>query len=407
MLYNIISLPVGFRFGQRARHSCAVAGAKLRGNMYSVSEHWATVQPTLFPSLEDELGELGEDERLFVKVAEELDLDAIIGRKGKWKRKWTGRPPASATAIFKAFVFKAVFNFPTTSALVASIRSAPRHRRLCGWEALGEVPSESSFSLYFDDFAEDGTALLAFNAFVAKVSEGRVAMNASFDSTKVEARERAATSGEKAAALEAARVRAEIADGKADPNALALQRRRDAQKNVSLLPTLCDRGRKRDSKGNAECWTGYKLHLAVVDGDIPVGAVLTSASMHDSKAMIPLMQDADGRLEYRYCLADAAYDAREIRECCGDLDHVTVIDGNRRRGGDAAKLSATEAERRVRIVPADKARYRARSGVERVNGHLHDAHGGRFVRVRGAKKVFLHLLFGLLVIAVEQASAIL
>ena len=70
---------------------------------------------------------------------------------------------------------------------------------LCGWEALGEVPSESSFSRYFDDFAEDGTALLAFNAFVAKVSEGRVAMNASFDSTKVEARERAATSGEKAA----------------------------------------------------------------------------------------------------------------------------------------------------------------------------------------------------------------
>ncbi len=29
---------------------------------------------------------------------------------------------------------------------------------LCGWEALGEVPSESSFSRYFDDFAEDGTA---------------------------------------------------------------------------------------------------------------------------------------------------------------------------------------------------------------------------------------------------------
>ena len=151
-------------------------------------------------------------------------------------------------------------------------------------------------------------------AFVAKVSEGRVAMNASFDSTKVEARERAATSGEKAAALEAARVRAEIADGKADPNALALQRRRDAQKN---------------------------------------------------------------------------------------------IDPNRRRGGDAAKLSATEAERRVRIIPAEKARYRARSGVERVSGHLHDAHGGRFVRVRGAKKVFLHLLFGPMVVAVEQAAKIL
>ncbi len=87
--------------------------------------------------------------------------------------------------------------------------------------------------------------------------------------------------------------------------------------------------RKKDSKGNTVCWTGYKLHLTVADGDIPVGAVLTEGAL-----------------------------PRQV--------------GRRAR-----------------------------------HGHLHDAHGGRFVRVRGAKKVFLHLLFGLLVIAVEQASAIL
>ena len=37
-----------------------------------------------------------------------------------------------------------------------------------------------------------------------------------------------------------------------------------------------------------------------------------------------------------------------------------------------------------------------------VFSHLHDAHGGKTVRVRGGEKVFLHLMFGVLVIAAEQ-----
>ena len=56
---------------------------------------------------------------------------------------------------------------------------------------------------------------------------------------------------------------------------------------------------------------------------------------------------------------------------------------------------------------AEKIRFRNRSGVERVNGHLHDAHGGRTVRVRGHAKVLLHLMLGLLVIAVEQSAQML
>jgi hypothetical protein len=31
-----------------------------------------------------------------------------------------------------------------------------------------------------------------------------------------------------------------------------------------------------------EYWRGYKLHLSTIDGDIPVSAILTSASTHDS-----------------------------------------------------------------------------------------------------------------------------
>ena len=72
------------------------------------------------------------------------------------------------------------------------------------------------------------------------------------------------------------------------------------------------------------------------------------------------------------------------------LGHVAIIDHSPRRG-----------EKRE-FAPAEAVRYRERSTVERVYSHLHDNHGGRHVRVRGAVKVAAHLSFGLLVIAAEQ-----
>ncbi|MBQ6010786.1 MAG: beta-galactosidase [Kiritimatiellae bacterium] len=98
------------------------------------------------------------------------------------------------------------------------------------------------------------------------------------------------------------------------------------------------------------------------------------------------------------------YDAKEIREFSESNNHVPIIDANPRRG---APKPDGRGERAVGIAPAEKLRFRNRSGVERVNGHLHDAHGGRTVRVRGHAKVLLHLILGLLVIAVEQSTQML
>ena len=45
------------------------------------------------------------------------------------------------------------------------------------------------------------------------------------------------------------------------------------------------------------------------------------------------------------------------------------------------------------------AHYKARSSAERVNSQLKDNHGGRTVRVRGAAKVLMHLVFGIVMTA--------
>ena len=84
-------------------------------------------------------------------------------------------------------------------------------------------------------------------------------------------------------------------------------------------------GCKKKSQSRKECWRGYKLYLDVIDGDIPVSAILTSASLHDSQAAIPLAQMSAGRIVNLYDLADARYDAKEIRAMSARLGHVAIF----------------------------------------------------------------------------------
>jgi Transposase DDE domain len=97
-----------------------------------------------------------------------------------------------------------------------------------------------------------------------------------------------------------------------------------------------------------------------------------------------------------YDLMDAAYDAQGIRDYSASLDHVPLIDFNHRSPKDPREFLPHEAER-----------YKERSSAERVNSQLKDNYGARVIRVRGGKKVFAELMFGLLVIAVEQTLRLL
>ena len=59
---------------------------------------------------------------------------------------------------------------------------------------------------------------------------------------------------------------------------------------------------------------------------LPVSCLLTSASLHDSQAAIPLAKLTAGRVQNLYDLMDSAYDAEEIRACSRQLGHVPLID---------------------------------------------------------------------------------
>ena len=178
---------------------------------------------------------------------------------------------------------------------------------------------------------------------------------------------------------------------------LERQRTQKLPEMLADLPKQCDIGGKKNSQGNEDYWRGYKLHLDVADGQIPISAVLTSASLHDSQVAIPLATMTTQRVTYCYELMDSAYDAHHIREQSRSLGHVPIIDPNQRTG---QKLPFQP--RTVELSPAQKQRYRERTMIEHVNARIKDEFGGRHVRVRGHAKVMAHLMFGILALTVDE-----
>jgi hypothetical protein len=188
----------------------------------------------------------------------------------------------------------------------------------------------------------------------------------------------------------------EVREGKPEEKRMLKQVNQTPAEGLSDIPTVCDVGCKKNAKGYKETWVGYKLHLDTSDCGLPLIAVLTSASLHDSQVAIPMMKLTTERVEYLYDLMDSAYDAAPIYGVSRDLGHVPIIDKNPRRKKDVPPMP-----------PAETARYNERSAAERANSRLKEEFGGRNVMVRGYKKVKLHLMFGVIALFADQLFKLL
>lgn len=354
----------------------------------ALDDIWQHLQRQLFPLLLDEVGDLGEKDRRFVEVVSLLPLGPLLSRYD-----WCGIgcPPHERAWLVHAFIAKEVYQFPTREALVDALRARPTLRRLCGWESADDIPSLSTFCRAFAQFAADELPQQIHEALVKKHCGPKLVGHISRDATAIPVPERPAPAVAVAPVPEPAapRKRGRPKKGEARPaprpTRLQLQPQRTLAENLADLPRACDSGAKKGSQGHMEYWRGYKLHLDVMDGDIPISAVLTSASTHDSQVAIPLMQMSAQRVQACYELMDAAYDAASIHASARSLGHVPIIEPVQR--GEWVPLD-----------PAQRQRFGERSASERVNGRLKDFFGGRTVRVRGAAKVMCHLMFGVLAI---------
>jgi hypothetical protein len=363
------------------------------------------LQGVLFPALQEELGPLTEKQQQVVAVLDMIHLEAFIARPSGG----VGRPPKDRRAIGRAFVAKAVYNLSTTRHLLERLDCDPTLRRICGWESPREIPHESQFSRAFAEFAETELPQRLHQTLIAETYADQLVGHISRDSTEIEAREKPVRAPVAPEPVKPARKRGRPKKGEEavttpEPKRLERQAQMTVKEMLADLPRECNVGCKQNSKGYKETWAGYKLHLDVADNQIPISCILTSASLHDSQAAIPLAALTASRITSLYDLMDSAYDAKPIHEYSRSLGHVPIIDANPRRD-TAAKAEKSAEEKRRQLLgykTAEDVRFNERTTVERVNARLKDEFGARMVRVRGNAKVMCHLMFGVLALSVDQ-----
>ena len=372
--------------------------SKLRDTL---SQTWLNIQSSLFPWLSEELGPLTGKQQELVSTLEVVRIEEFIYSS----RGFPGRPPQDRTAIARAFVAKTIYNMPTTRALLDRLETDSALRRICGWERKNDVPDEWTFSRAFAEFSASQLPERVHEAFIKKSYEGEIVGHNSRDSTAIEAREKPLKK-EPIQKIAVKRGRPKQGEVRLKP----LTRIEQQASGIGLadmlndLPIACDVGTKKNSKGYKVSWIGYKLHIDVADGGIPICALLTSASTHDSQVAIPLAKMSSERVTNLYDVMDSAYDVPQIHDMSRQLGHVPLIDVHPRRDKALKDELAAEKKRcrRVGHKTAEAVRYNERSTVERVNARLKDEFGGRVVRVRGHAKVMCHLMFGILALTANQ-----
>ena len=367
-----------------------------------LSSYWCTIQECLFPSIEQDLGPLGERYQSFITVLEFVRVERHL----PCGRTLRGRPRQDRAALARAFIAKAVFAIDTTRALRERLANDRTLRRLCGWESIGALPSEATFSRAFAGFAEGALPSRLHQALIEDTMAEQLVGHVSRDATAIEGREKPTPKPKQPAKPKRKRGRPRKGEERPkNPSRLERQQTMTLPEMLDDLPQACAVGTKRNAKGYQESWIGYKLHIDAADGGIPLSCILTSASVHDSQVAIPLATMTAARVTNLYDLMDAAYDAAEIRAHSEALGHVPIIDVNPRNHSAEYKQELKQeakARRTLGHVDANEVRYRERSTVERVNGRLKDEFGARQVRVRGHRKVLCHLMFGVLALTVDQ-----
>jgi hypothetical protein len=359
------------------------------------------LQTSLFPRVEQETGELSAAGKLLTAALAMIRLDRVLDNKRR-----LGRRSEDRRALAAAFLAKSVYGCTTTRHTIEQLRSDHQMRRLCGWEHASQLPHESTFSRAFAEFAKDGLPQKLHAALICSTQGQRLVGHIARDSTAIEARERFPCTPAKPSKPAKKRKPKRPKRAKAGERGTQIERQRKLtlEQMLAGIPTACAIGVKTSSKGHQQYWRGYKLHLDVADGQIPISAVLTGANVHDATVAIPLMTMSAQRITWLYDVMDSAYDANAILEHSASLNHVAIVQPHPRRNGKSKSVlpRVFTAKRAPEMTWAQQDRFRERTSAERVNARLKDEFGARHIRVRGAAKVFAHLAFGLLALTADQ-----
>jgi transposase len=377
----------------------------------TLSKMWLKVinlENTLFPELQESLRieEFSTKEAKLIRVLDFAEIEKFITITS------LTNTPKYREQIARAFIAKSVYNFQTTRDLIDRLHVDRTLRIICGWRYAKNIPSEATFSRAFDEISTLQIAQKTHEQFVQEyLSEKTFFYNAT-DATKIPLREKAVKKDKKEPKIKHKVGRPKKGEIREPIKPKILEQQKDMQtvdEMLSFVSTDCGVGIKQNSKGNREVWIGGKLHISVVDGDIPITAFYSGANVHDSSVALPLMKETSKRVNYLYDLQDAGYDADIIREFSNRLGHRPIIDINPKNSKELkAKIELMEHENKTfkylnQHLSCDEKHYNQRSMVERVNKLLKDDFGCNTIYYQGATKVASVLAFGILSICIDQS----
>jgi len=380
---------------------------KISSNLSKMWLRVVNIESSLFPALKEELRleELSKKEQKLIKILDFAEIEKNITVIS------ITNPPKDREECARAFIAKSVYNIQTTRDLIDRLHCDRILRILCGWRYKTDIPSESKFSRVFKELSDLNIATQTHEKFVQAYLSDKIFFYNATDATKIPLRQKAVKK-EKVETVKHKRGRpkkGETRESKKPPILGQQQKMSTTEEMLTLVSTDCGVGIKQNSKGNREVWIGGKLHLSVVDGDIPITAFYSGANVHDSSVSLPLMQETSKRVNYLYDLQDAGYDADIIRDFSTKLGHCPIIDINPKNSKELkAKIALIKHERETfnylnHHLNCEKEHYNQRSMVERVNAYLKDDYGCNKIYYQGATKVASVLAFGVLSLCIHQS----
>jgi len=249
------------------------------------------LQQELFPRLEPVLGPISDRGALLIAVCAMVPIAKLLP-----SGRWNGRPSKDRQSIARAFLAKSVYGFVHTRQLLEVLANDATLRRLCGWNHASQIPHESTFSRAFAEFANSQLATFAHEALVRSALSTQLVGHIARDSSAIEARERFVGAPKPKVKAKTKKPKNEKKRRKkttCSKETQAQRASRDTRIEKQLkattveemlkgIPTACDLGGKKGNNGQTKWWRGYKLHLDMADGQIPITALLTAAVMgHD------------------------------------------------------------------------------------------------------------------------------
>jgi len=219
-----------------------------------LAQTWQLIQCSLFPWLSEDLGELSIKQQQLISTLELLRLEEYL----PYYSDCVGRPPAERSVIARAFIAKAVYNMPTTRILIDRLETDIQIRRICGWERKSDIPGESTFSRAFAELSKSKLLERVQKTFISEQYKDEVVGHISRDSTAIEAREKP----EKKVITKEVKKRKAGRPKKGEEVPKKKRRIEKQMTEMSLkemlddLPTACNVGSKKNSKGNTSHWIG-------------------------------------------------------------------------------------------------------------------------------------------------------